>query len=127
MRLHIFFFSNSDRDFYSENNNVSQVYTYIPKIHKKKRKKTLLSSMFQFALNIGGIFAQSHMLLFVICFSSYLNLVITFSPVNRDIKMAPPCKRYRKVYTWQVSSIIIINIAEFATLGVCRSLRHTGE
>jgi hypothetical protein len=26
MRLHIFF-SNSDRDFYSENNNVSQVYT----------------------------------------------------------------------------------------------------
>jgi hypothetical protein len=28
-----------------------------------------------FALNIGGISAQSHMLLFVICFSSYLNLV----------------------------------------------------
>jgi hypothetical protein len=29
--------------------------------------------------------------------------------------MAPPCKRYRKVYTWQVSSIKdIINIAEFA-------------
>jgi hypothetical protein len=26
MGLHIFF-SNSDRDFYSENNNVSQVYT----------------------------------------------------------------------------------------------------
>jgi hypothetical protein len=84
--------------------------------------------MFHFALNIGGIFAQSHMLLFVICFSSYLNLVITFSPVNRDIKMTPPCKRYRKVYTWQVSSIRhIINIAEFATLGGCRSLRHTGE
>jgi hypothetical protein len=39
-------------------------------------------------------------------------------PVNRDIKMAPPCKTYRKVYTWQVSSIRhIINIAEFATLG----------
>jgi hypothetical protein len=33
---YIFFFSNSDRDFYSENNSVSQVYTYIPKIHKKK-------------------------------------------------------------------------------------------
>jgi hypothetical protein len=43
----------------------------------KKSKKTLLSSMFHFALNIGGISAQSHMLLFVICFSSYLNLVIT--------------------------------------------------
>jgi hypothetical protein len=28
------FFSNSDSDFYSENNNVSQVYTYIPKIKK---------------------------------------------------------------------------------------------
>jgi hypothetical protein len=50
------------------------------------------------------------------------------SPVNRDIKMAPPCKRYRKVYTWQVSSIRhIINIAEFATLAGCRSPRHTGE
>jgi hypothetical protein len=52
----------------------------------------------------------------------------TVSPVNRDIKMAPPCKRYRKDYTWQVSSIRhIINIAEFATLGGCRSPRHTGE
>jgi hypothetical protein len=29
-----FFFSNSNRNFYSENNNVSQVYTYIPKIQK---------------------------------------------------------------------------------------------
>jgi hypothetical protein len=44
---------------------------------QKKCKKTLLSSMFHFALNIGGISAQSHILLFVICFSSYLNLVIT--------------------------------------------------
>jgi hypothetical protein len=55
---------------------------------------------------------------------------IANSPANRDIKMAPPCKRYRKVYTWQVrvSSIRhIINIAEFATLGGCRSPRHTGE
>jgi hypothetical protein len=41
------------------------------------------------------------------------------SPVNRDIKMAPPCKSYRKVYTWQVTSIRhIISIAKFATLGV---------
>jgi hypothetical protein len=55
-------------------------------------------------------------------------LITLFSPVNRDIKMAPPCKRYRKVYTWQVSSIRhIITIAEFATLGGCRSPRHTGE
>jgi hypothetical protein len=30
---------NSDRNFYSENNNVSQVYTYITKIQKKKFKK----------------------------------------------------------------------------------------
>jgi Asp-tRNA(Asn)/Glu-tRNA(Gln) amidotransferase B subunit len=29
-------FCNSNRDFYSENNNVSQVYTYIPKVQKKK-------------------------------------------------------------------------------------------
>jgi hypothetical protein len=29
------------------------------------------------------------------------------SPVNRYIKMAPPCKKYRKVYTWQVFSHII--------------------
>jgi hypothetical protein len=50
------------------------------------------------------------------------------SPVNRYIKMASPCKRYRKVYTWQVSSIRhIINIAEFATLGGCRSPHRTGE
>jgi hypothetical protein len=35
-------FFNSDRDFHSENNNVSQEYTYIIKI-KKKVKKTLLS------------------------------------------------------------------------------------
>jgi hypothetical protein len=38
---------------------------------------------------------------------------------SRDIKMTSPCKRYRKVYTWQVFSIRhIINIAKFATLGV---------
>jgi hypothetical protein len=33
MRTHTLF-NNSDRDFYSENNNVSQVYTYITKIQK---------------------------------------------------------------------------------------------
>jgi hypothetical protein len=47
------------------------------KLTKKKCRKRLLSSMFHFALNIGGISAQSHMLLFVTYFSSYLNLVIT--------------------------------------------------
>jgi hypothetical protein len=30
-----FFFSNSDRDFYSENNNISQLYSYITKIQKR--------------------------------------------------------------------------------------------
>jgi hypothetical protein len=39
-----FFLDNSDRGFYCEKNNVSQIYTYIPKIQKKV-KKTLLSSM----------------------------------------------------------------------------------
>jgi hypothetical protein len=32
------FFCNSDRDFYSENNNVSQIYTYITKVGTKKEK-----------------------------------------------------------------------------------------
>jgi hypothetical protein len=64
-----FFFCSSDRDFYSGGDGVSQVYTYIPKIQKKKLYKTLLSSILHFALNIGRISAQPHMLLFVICFS----------------------------------------------------------
>jgi hypothetical protein len=34
-REQIRFFSNLDRDFYSENNSVSQVYIYITKIQKK--------------------------------------------------------------------------------------------
>jgi hypothetical protein len=68
------FFSNSDRDFYSENNNVSQVYTYMyNKNTKKKFKKTLLSSM-----TLCAPFCAKHwrhlcaipMLLFLICFSS---------------------------------------------------------
>jgi hypothetical protein len=37
MRAHNFF-NNSDRNFYCEENNISQVYTYIPKIQKKKLK-----------------------------------------------------------------------------------------
>jgi hypothetical protein len=61
-------------------------------------------------------------------FFNFFILMLNICPVNRDIKMAPPCKRYRKVYTWQVSSIRhIINISEFATLGGCRSPRHTAE
>jgi hypothetical protein len=32
-----FFFSNSNRDFYSKNNNVSQVYTYICTKNTKKK------------------------------------------------------------------------------------------
>jgi hypothetical protein len=34
-----FFFSNSDRDFYSENNNVSQVYLYTKNSQKKGKKR----------------------------------------------------------------------------------------
>jgi hypothetical protein len=101
---HILFFSNSDRDFYSESNNVSQVrcdqlknkssrrvtygnpcysigskansiyflnnrsvYTYITKIQlKKKVKKRYYRQC-----------APFYRLLFVICFSSKLNLVVT--------------------------------------------------
>jgi hypothetical protein len=62
------------------NNKTTMYHNYTlkyQKFTKKNCKKTLLSSMFHFALNIGGISAQSHMLLFVICFSSYFNLVIT--------------------------------------------------
>jgi hypothetical protein len=70
MGLHIFF-SNSDRDFYSENN--TSIHLNTKNSQKKKCKKTLISSLFHFALNIGGISAQSHMLLFVNCFSIYLN------------------------------------------------------
>jgi hypothetical protein len=73
-----------------------------------------------------GLCLQTSALLHMKLKDVYL-LKIT-SPVNRDIKMAPPCKRYRKVYTWQVFSVRhIINIAEFATLGGCCSPRHTGE
>jgi hypothetical protein len=39
------FFTNSDRDFYSENNNVSQGYIIYQKYKGKVKKKTLLSSM----------------------------------------------------------------------------------
>jgi hypothetical protein len=46
------FFSNSDIYFYSENNNVSQVYTYITKIQKK-----ILENVY--ALYFGLNFAQS--------------------------------------------------------------------
>jgi hypothetical protein len=38
IRTHTFF-SNPDREFYSESSNISQVYTYIPKIQKKSKKK----------------------------------------------------------------------------------------
>jgi hypothetical protein len=54
-----FFFSNSDRDFYSENNNVSQVYTNITKIQKKKLKNATIVYL-----------CAIRLLLFVICFFS---------------------------------------------------------
>jgi hypothetical protein len=40
---YIFFFSNSDRDFYFENNNVSQVYQKFTKKKVKKRYCRLCS------------------------------------------------------------------------------------
>jgi hypothetical protein len=64
------YFSNSDR-------------FYILKIQAKRKckKKTVTivypQTALHFALNICGISAQSHLLLFVICFSSKLNLVNT--------------------------------------------------
>jgi hypothetical protein len=56
--------TNSNRDFYYEKNNVSQVQLTYQKFKKKKKLKMLLSS----TLKLRS--AQSHMLLFVICFSS---------------------------------------------------------
>jgi hypothetical protein len=41
MRTHNFF-NTSDRDFYSKKNSVSQVYTYLPKIQKKKLKNATI-------------------------------------------------------------------------------------
>jgi hypothetical protein len=42
MRTHNFFFNTSDGDFYSKKNSVSQVYTYLPKIQKKKLKNSTI-------------------------------------------------------------------------------------
>jgi hypothetical protein len=58
-QIRFFFFSNFDRDFYSENNSVSQVYIYITKIQKKKLKNATIVHALHFGQNIGGIFAQS--------------------------------------------------------------------
>jgi hypothetical protein len=41
MRTHNFF-NTSDRDFYSEKNSVSQVYTYLPKIQKNLKNTTIV-------------------------------------------------------------------------------------
>jgi hypothetical protein len=56
---YFFLVSNSDRDFYSGNKNVLQVYTYITKIQKKVKKRHYRLFSLHFALNIGAIFAQS--------------------------------------------------------------------
>jgi hypothetical protein len=69
---HILFFSNSDSDFYSENNNVSQVYTYITKIQKKSLKNATIAYALHFALNIGDIFAQSPCYYLSFVFPAYL-------------------------------------------------------
>jgi hypothetical protein len=77
MGLHIFFLVILIEIFILKTTVYHKYTIKYQKFTQKNVKKTLLSSMFHFALNIGGISAQSHMLLFVICFSSYLNLVIT--------------------------------------------------
>jgi hypothetical protein len=38
------FFNTSNRDFYSKKNNVSQVYTYLPKIQKKLKNTTIIDA-----------------------------------------------------------------------------------
>jgi hypothetical protein len=68
MYILFFFFGNSDRDFYSENNNASQVYTYITKIQKKVLKNATIVYALHFALNIGGIFVQSLCYYIGICY-----------------------------------------------------------
>jgi hypothetical protein len=50
---------------------------------QKKNVKKCYYSMFHFALNIGGI-AILHVII-CICFSSYLNLVITFFLYDRKM------------------------------------------
>jgi hypothetical protein len=66
-REQIRFFSNSDRDFYSENNSVSQVYIYITKIQKKKRYYRPCAP---FWAKHWRHLCAIPMLLFVICFST---------------------------------------------------------
>jgi hypothetical protein len=77
MGLHIFFLVILIEIFILKTTVYHKYTLKYQKFTKKKCKETLISSMFHFAVNIGGISAQSHMLLFVICFSSYVNLVIT--------------------------------------------------
>jgi hypothetical protein len=83
MRLHIFFLVILIEIFILK---TTMYHKYTLKCQKftKKSKKTLLSSMFHFALNIGGISVQSHMLLFVICFSSYLFWLLHCNAMHFD-------------------------------------------
>jgi hypothetical protein len=70
----MFFFSNSDRDFYSENNNISQVYTY--RYYNKNTKKKMLEKRC-YRLRVCAPFCAKHWrhlyaiptLLFLISFS----------------------------------------------------------
>jgi hypothetical protein len=66
---HILFFSNSDRDFHSENNGVSQVYIYMTK-NKKKVKKRYYRLCAPFCAKHWRHLCAILMSLFVICFSS---------------------------------------------------------
>jgi hypothetical protein len=69
MRIHTFF-SNSDRDFYFENKNVSQVYTYIKKYKEKMLKKRYFRLWASFCAKHWRHLCAFPMLLFVICFSN---------------------------------------------------------
>jgi hypothetical protein len=55
------FFNTSDRDFYSKEDSVSQVYTYLPKIQKKVKKCCLNCVLYvqsQMLLHISHLFFQ---------------------------------------------------------------------
>jgi hypothetical protein len=54
LKAHIIFFLNSNRNVYSENNNVSQVHTYIPKIQKKIAKNATI--IYRVILKVVQIF-----------------------------------------------------------------------
>jgi hypothetical protein len=78
------------------------------KFTKKKNVKKCYYRLFHFALNIGDIFAQSHMLLFVICFSSYLNLVITYNAMHFDSFSLDARHLFQKLVLFFLCEVILV-------------------